>query len=320
MNDFKTNLRDNSQKQTHKSFDGELLGHNVRAVVLLAGQVRRTDFVAALQRSVMDLPIDSTTTAMDVWREQTNSLAIALGVERLAVRIMVNPQTVKPKVNGSLPGSRINMRVELDSGEYRGTGGVLRDIAEAYDDDDRIVVANGGQLMSEPLTETVSSLLRAGGDVSLISHTDGTPTGLMIIRCGVLRSISAVGFSDLKEQVLPRIATSRKVAVVDRSSPVAFPIRTRNDYFRALRWWHGSDDGAANPLAENWKPTYSIIEAGADVDSTARIHDSVVLRGGRVEAGASVVRSVVCEGGRVAKKQMATDCVVGSTRKGGRQE
>ena len=315
MDDFETFARNDSQRQAGEGRDLELVDHNILAVVLLAGQVRPTDLCAALQRSLLDLPVDAERTVLDVWRRQTHLLAEALGVERLPVRIMVNQQAVRPGVDPPLPGSRVNMRLELDAGEYRGTGGVLRDLAEAYEDDDRIVVANGGQLMAEPLAETVASLLRAGGDVSLISHTDGTPTGLMVIRCGALRSISAVGFSDMKEQALPRIATHRKVTVVDRYRPVALPIRTRNDYLRALRRWHSVNNGA-NPFAENWKPTFSIIEAGADVDPTARIHDSVVLRGGRVEAGASVVRSVGCAGGRVARKRMITDCVVAPTKNG----
>ena len=318
MNNFDIEkfAKDDSQRQAGEGRDLEFIDHNIRAVVLLAGQVHPTELCVALQRSLLDLPIDAERTVLDIWRQQTHLLAEALGAERLPVRIMVNRQSARLGVDPPLPGSRINMRVELDSGEYRGTGGVLRDLAEAYEDDDRIVVANGGQLMAEPLAETVNSLLRAGGDVSLISHTDGTPTGLMVIRCGVLRLISAVGFSDLKEQALPRIATHRRVTVVDRYRPVAFPIRTRNDYLRALRRWHSASNGAANPFAENWKPTYSIIEPGADVDPTARIHDSVVLRGGRVEAGASVVRSVVCTGGRVARKQMVTDCVVGPAKNG----
>ena len=50
---------------------------------------------------------------------------------------------------------------------------------------------------------------------------------------------------------------------------------------------------ATDPLAEDWRPSFAIAEAGAEVDQTARVHDSVVLAGGVVEAGAVVVRSVV---------------------------
>ena len=60
-------------------------------------------------------------------------------------------------------------------------------------------------------------------------------------------------------------------------------------------------------MAEDWKPTFALCEAGAVVDPSARLHDSVVLRGGRVEYGAVLVRSVVCPGGVVRRERTAVD-------------
>lgn len=287
--------------------------NNIRAVILLSGYVRPTELCAGLQRSVLDLPIDSKRSVLGVWADQATMLAQALGVKRLPVRILVNGRAARPSVRRSTMGGRINVRVELDAGEYRGTGGVLADLGAAYDDDDRIVVANGGQLVVESLTNAVLAMVEAGGDVSLISHRDGSPTGLMLIRCGVLRSISPVGFVDLKEQALPQIAASHKVTVVNRDRPIGLSTRRRADYLRALFQYHrrlANRDNVSDAFAEEWKPTFSIIEPGARVDPTARVHDSVVLRGGRVERGATLIHSIVCVGGVVRRKQMVTDRVI----------
>ncbi|MGB2823651.1 MAG: hypothetical protein WBF17_21905, partial [Phycisphaerae bacterium] len=192
------------------------------------------------------------------------------------------------------------MRLEIDAGEYRGTGGVLRDASEEYGDDDYIVVANGNQLVLESLAEMLASLAKAGGDVSLMSNQDGTPAGLMLLRCGALRSIPKVGFVDMKEQALSRIAAHHKVTVLSREQPMAIPVRSRGDYLRAVFQYHRArDDGDESSIAfaEKWRPTFSIVEVGAQVDASARIHDSVVLQGGQVKSGATVVHSVVCAGG-----------------------
>jgi ADP-glucose pyrophosphorylase len=88
-------------------------------------------------------------------------------------------------------------------------------------------------------------------------------------------------------------------------------VRTLADYVTALRTYHRRKSGrpaiTTDPLAEDWRPTFSIIEEGAAVDPLASVNDSVVLRGGRVEAGAVTVRSIVCPGGVVRRDEPAVD-------------
>jgi len=296
---------------TDRSPDFEAVRHRIRAVILLAGLVRPTELSSRLKRAILSLPIDTDFSILDAWRGQAAMLSRTLRAEKLPVRIIVNRQAVPPTVRPS--DGQWNVRLEIDAGEYRGTGGVLRDAAEEYGDDDYIVVASGNQLVLESLGKMVVSLAKAGGDVSLMSHQDGTPAGLMLLRCGALRSIPKVGFVDMKEQALPRIAARHKVSVVSREQPMGIPVRSRDDYLRALFQYHrGRDDGdgSSSPFVEKWRPTFSIVEAGAQVDSSARIHASVVLQDGRVESGATVVHSVVCAGGVVARGQVATDQVI----------
>jgi hypothetical protein len=132
----------------------------------------------------------------------------------------------------------------------------------------------------------------------------------MLIACRALREIAAEGFVDMKEQALPRIAGRFDVRVLNRSRPSGLPLRTLDDYVTALRYHHRRlrDDGVretevADPLAENLAPAFALVEPGAEVDASARLHDAIVLSGGVVEAGAVLVRSVVCPGGVVRRER-----------------
>ena len=109
---------------------------------------------------------------------------------------------------------------------------------------------------------------------------------------------------------MPLIAQNYAVEVVHRRRPTGLPIRTANDYITALRYYHMRRAGKttlSDPLAEDWQPSFNIVEEGAVVDPTARIHDSVVLRGGVVEAGAVLVRTFVCPSGLVRKDRTLVD-------------
>ena len=70
----------------------------------------------------------------------------------------------------------------------------------------------------------------------------------------------------------------------------------------------------AEDAGDGWRSAFALVEDGARVDSSARLHDAVVLRGGAVGAGAVLVRSVVCDGGIVLRKAVIVDQLV--TREG----
>jgi len=105
---------------------------------------------------------------------------------------------------------------------------------------------------------------------------------------------------------------------VHRGEPVGHPIRTASDYVAALRRYHRAvrfNETRRDPFVEDWQPTFSIVEDGAQVHSTARVHDSVVLAGAKVGAGAVVVRSVVCPGAVIPRDAKALDELVSGRRR-----
>ncbi len=292
----------------------------LKALVLLGGSVRPPVLSARMQRSLLDFPIDSDHTFMQYWQNQAVALATAIGEERLRVRVLLARHSLKPRRPERVRG--ISLRIERDPVEYRGIGGVLRDLAGDYDHDDYILVASAAQLLLEPLADLANQLAsfdinHGPPDVSLVSHHDGTPSGLMLVRCGSLWCIPQIGYVDMKEQALPLIAQRHRVRVVRPPQLSAIPVRTLGDYISALRWRHRGmtlpdlRSMRSDPFAEDWQPSFRIVENGALVDPHARVHDSVVLRGARVERNALLVRSVVGPGGTVPANATICEELVG---------
>jgi hypothetical protein len=291
----------------------------LRALVLLGGAVRSGGLAASIGRPLFDLPQEGDCSILDAWRREAAQLAAHLGTQFLNVRVMIDVATPDPQ---SQPAQRADLSpaaIERDPSNYRGTGGVLHDLAADYSDNDLLLVANAAQVLLEPLTGLACDLAAAAADVSIISHEDGTASGMLLVRCGALRDLPATGFIDMKEQALPAIAASHRVAVVRRAIASAMPVRTLASYIDALVCHHDRLAGkpaAASAFAENWETSFALIEKGADVDPGARLHDSVVLGGGRVEAGAVLVHSVVCPGGVLRRGRMVIDDLVTPATRG----
>ncbi|MBB6430459.1 hypothetical protein [Algisphaera agarilytica] len=308
-------ITDQSTIQTGRHPGLGRLGHqlsDLRAVVLLAGSVRANQLRKATGRSALEMPVGSNRSVLDCWREQLVTMAEQLGIANLPVRVMVD------QASGMTPGvtqhGPVQLSIEIDPGEFRGTGGLLSDIAREYRDDDLILVTHASQLLFEPLAELSGAMAEVHADVSMICSANGTPSGLMLMRCGCLRDINPVGFVDLNEQALPSIAESHDVRVVRYDQPTSRSLRTLPAYLETLREYHRRQAGPNDnsPHREDWEKTFGIVEPGARVHETAIIHDSVILSGARVEAHAVLVRSVVCPGVLVARDQSEVDCVVGA--------
>lgn len=284
---------------------------SVAAVVLLAGTVGRSQLREAIRRSPLDLPVGATATLLDVWGGQVSRLARALHGERLHCRLMAgsasNATAAAPVADGAV------WSVETDPAELRGTGGLLRDVAEAYDDDQYLIVASAMHLPLHPLERFVTESVRDGVDVAVLEDLTGSPTSVFVIACRVLRQLPAVGFVDLKEQALPQIARNHSVRVVPVPGPIAIPVRTAGSYLTAVqahaRRLRGLGD-TESAFAERWRSDFAIVEDAALVDPTARLHNAVVLAGGVVEARATVANCLVCPGGRVARGERLMNQVI----------
>jgi mannose-1-phosphate guanylyltransferase len=281
---------------------------SIRAVVMLEGSVGTSAFAHAVGRSLLDLPADGQRLVLDVWRDELKGLAHYLGLARLSCRIVIGRHTHAPCLTAA--DRDAGLTVERDPAAIRGTGGLLRDLAQDYDGAGSLLVANAAQLLTRPLHAVVEEAASRGGDVTLVANADGTPAGVTLVSCPSLRSLPPIGFVDFKEQGLPLIAKAHRVTVRYCSQPAVLSIRTPRDYFAALRAYRRLAAGVMKmdePFAERWQSVVALVEDGARVAPTAKLHDAVVLRGGIVDDGAVAVRSIVCSGGRVARGSPAVD-------------
>jgi hypothetical protein len=287
--------------------------NRLRAVLLLSGSLRPTEFQRALRRPLLDLPVDADRTIFDVWCDQVAELAASVRWSSPQIRVLSRWGTFAPTFRPRTRAPRVT--IEPDREELRGTGGILRDAAADLDNDDYVLVAHAGQVLTQSLVRVAASITdamtRTRASAGVLSHDDGTPTSLFMFRCDCLKLIRAVGFVDLKEQALPLIAARHRVVVCRRPAPIGEPVREAADYVAALQRFHRSARGLGQggAFAEDLEPMFGVAEAGAVVEAGARLHDSVVLRGGHVGRGAVVVRSVIGAGATVPRDAV----VVGQT-------
>jgi len=284
-----------------------------RAIVLLAGSVGASSLASQIGRSVLDLPLGKSFRLLDLWRRRISEfLRSGEDSSDAEVLLLGGESSPLPAVLPAVEGLRL--RAERDSGAYRGTAGALRDLCDGFRDADHILVGNASQCPGEgQLLQFVAESSPAEG-VTVGADRDGAPSGLLLVRCDALREIPPVGYVDLKEQALPRIAQKYGARVVVSPGGGAPPIRSLKNYLESVRCWHLhaslADPRARSPFEERWVPTFSIVEEGADVADTAQLYDSVVLAGGVVRHGCSVVRSVVGPGGVVRRTGLILDQLV----------
>lgn len=277
-------------------------GPKVDAVFLLAGGVRQTALVKGTRRSPALLPLTRERRLIDHWFDE---LAGAFGnAETIPPVEVVGPWSEEADLG------KTGIRFRPDPAEYRGTAGLLHDLTMELPADARILVANVGQVLHEPLSQIINALKRAGGDLATVSNTNGRPTMMLLTKCRVFHGISPVGFVDLKEQALPGIAEKNDIRVVHWPGSFGMNLRTRSEYIDTLRCLHAQGI-SGDPFREDWHSRFSLVEQQADVAPSARLHDSVVLAGGKVAAGASVIRSVIGPGGTVREGEAVADVVVG---------
>lgn len=266
-------------------------------MIVLCGAVRRTPLARSIGRSILDLPLSDGTTLAERHVAGAARYAAGHGQGSLFVRLLVDTESEPPRVLGQASGA--TSAVERDASPIRGVAGVLSDATREYDDDDLVVVVNGSQLFLDPVEDLIEAMVGEGSDVAMVASADGTPVGIWLIRCAVLRGVRRVGYVDLKEQALPEWLGRWKVRVVERQRAYAVRTRTVGEYLVAVRLDAGGGGGSSvdeDPYREEWERSFGIVEEGATVGAGVTVHDSVVLRGGVVGRGALVVRSVVCPG------------------------
>jgi hypothetical protein len=286
-----------------------------KVVIALAGGVRQSAMSAALGRPVVDLPLPDGRSILQMWRDEVQLLAKAVGGATIPLRTLVSKPSALPQIVES--GTLVPVTVEYDKLDFRGTGGLLRDLATDFHDDDLLLVLHGNQVPLMPLTEIWKLLSSEPASVTLLAEPDGTAAGVQVVRAGALASIRDKGFIDFKEQALPAIAKTQRVRVARSRTSVLQPIRTLDQYIATLRLLTERTSeqrpqpvGASSLSEEEWTRTFALVDSAASVASDAIVHDSVVLPGASVQSGGVVVRSIVGSGARVGAGERVFDAVL----------
>lgn len=272
----------------------------LRAVVLLGGTVRRTAFLDSIARPTAMLPVAPDRRLIDLWAAALSELHVEYELPVLDCRIVLDrvglPEAL-PEAEG------VKFSLQADPSEFRGTGGVLADIAFNFDASDYILVAPAATLPPENLVSTARAAARIGTEVSILVDRSGRPLDLFLVRCGALSEIPRIGFIDFKEQGIPLVAKRHAIGIARCQLSLRPSARTAASYLKLLRSIALQEDESVQPFMERWSRAFGLAEAGADVAESACLHDSVVLAGASVGKNTTVARSIVCPGGRVSAGQ-----------------
>jgi hypothetical protein len=279
----------------HMHDSSGILG-NIRAFILLAGVIRSTAFTEGIQRSVLNLPLDSTMDIFQHWYQHVQRMIANDNYPAMPLRVLVDNQSILPVAPPIIDGSPLV--IERDPLEFRGTGGVLADATAEYDANDYVIVGHAASIFLEDVGCLVLRLSDLKAEIAILADPNGTPAGLMLIRCHTLRQIPLIGFVDLNEQAMPLIAAKHDVRVL--CQPVErYGIRNCSEYVNAVRQFHNMTHGkqsGSDPWIEPWLSTFGFCEEDSSVAKDSHLVDSIVLRGAEVKSGAVLVRSVACPG------------------------
>src|SRR5215813_8790382 len=114
---------------TDQSASPSLRLERLRALILLGGSVRPGRFGACIRRLVFQLPLRDRWTILDAWRSEAASLVDLTGGSRVPLRVMVDRAAPEPLDLPSPSAHLPSVQFDRDPFDYRGTGGVLRDLA-----------------------------------------------------------------------------------------------------------------------------------------------------------------------------------------------
>lgn len=287
------------------------------SVIMLAGGLKPPPLREALNLPPQALPVAPGVPVLVRWLEVTTALR---AVKDLRVVVSSDEDAVLLTALAARIGDQSpRCRVMLEPGSWRGTAGLLHDVAKETDETELILLVESSVLPPRslhPLFEEVDEL--AAGVIG--ASRDNGPNGVALFKREVLEHIPAVGYFDLKEQLLPRL---HKRGLRVRPAYFDEPVLRLHDRQRYLRAVATTAQRTGEPIMIH--PDASVdedarlagtclIDAGAVVEAGAIVHESVVMEGAIVRCGAAVSRSVAGPGAVISGSQRSAREVVAASR------
>lgn len=230
---------------------------------------------------------------------------LSIGSDRpLPVRVVFGEPVPAP----AAPRPRVGLEISIvtEPQRWRGPAGLLLDLCTDLPGDALILVLEGARWFGTSLSPLLIQHRRHTPDVTIATTHDSTPAGAYVVRRSALELVPRLGFLDLKEQLFGKLLAGRgRLSVHPLEHAGAAPLRTLPDFLAA------ACSAGGNP------PSWSLIDPTAEVDPSAVIISSVIMRGARVGPDTLVARSLVLDGGVVKAGAETVDSVVqpGGTRR-----
>jgi len=292
----------------------------VDLVVMLAGGLKPSPLAAAAGRSVLDLSADGQRSILRHWVDHLSAAFAGLEGDPVPVRILHGSSLAPtPLDDGAVPRC-LKLSIEREGKEFRGPAGVVKDAAEDLPPDARVLVIEAARWFGGDL----SAVLRAhhasdhgpDGPVSVTVAADrrSAPAGIVVLERSTLDPISQLGFMDLKEQWLGRLAEmGRTVRVLALRSAPCILLRDREGLLAAAKLAAGpalDRPGTVRPLFTESEPgSFAAVSPDSEIGSNTSIVDSVIMHGAVVGSSAIVARSVICPGAIVDPNEVVVDQV-----------
>ncbi|MEE8153581.1 MAG: NDP-sugar synthase [Phycisphaerales bacterium] len=274
--------------------------------VLLAGTLRPPPLREALGRPIVCLPLGRRGTLLDAWLGALGSID-----ELAEIRVVLKGRPDVEAVNAAMSlavwrprrGKRRgpNVHCIAEPKAWRGPGGIVRDVTADLDGADAVIIIEALRLPPPTLRPLVDAFTKTfDGVVGLVGPDQ--PAGIYVFRQRVVQQASAIGYCDLKEQLIPAVSQGGAKIRTAPLAEIAYTIRDRAEYLAAVRasltQSPGPDPlqriaGAAAVSSSALLEGFCVIEPNAVIGNGAVVHDSVVLSQAVIGGGAIVSRSVI---------------------------
>lgn len=294
--------------------------------VLLAGTIRPTPLRAAVGVPTVCLPVGDAGSVLHAWWKSlrtVDGLARVIVVVNSSEDVASVTQLVERDGGLGFPGAKLEVIVEPAS--WRGAGGILRDVTEGLDEAQMVLAGEASVLPPTSLAPLVEVMGAEDAGAVGIGPED-EPTGISAFRRGALMNVPTVGYHDLKEQLLPKLAERGAVVRAARFEHGAQRMRDRAGYLEAVACSLRAVDHAqrvssgASISGSAILDGFCIIEPGAVVEDGAVVHEAVVMSGATISGGAVVTQSVVAPLGTVTARERVIRNVVGGRGSGRRRD
>ncbi len=289
------------------------------SIIMLAGSLRPSPLRAELHEPALRMPLRSEYSLLDAWLDALDSVDPAAQM-RIVITDLADIDAINALLGRSKSGARgRTVGVIREPTAWRGTAGLVRDLVEKEPADSLVAVLEAGCLPVLPVAEALDALTPDCSGV-IAAGRDREPAGVYVLRRSALDRVATVGYSDMKEQLIPALhEKGMRIALVERDQPV-LRIGDRRAYLKAVA--HCADQGGSlNGDSRGVRLIGPcVVERGAEVESGAVIHESVILAGAKVGAGAVVSRSVIGRCAIVESDERIIERIVAQGRSKSRHE